>query len=88
LNTKLFETKSSLQPETVRSICFLFQRNLFGGLAFLGVDEVSVDLGGGDILVRQHFGDGVDVCSHGELEYSVGMSETMKGDMFGSPHSS
>lgn len=43
---------------------FLFQRDLFGGFAFLGVDEVSVDLGGGDILVRQYFGDGVDVCTH------------------------
>ena len=54
-----------------------------GGFAFLGVDEVGVDLGGEDILVGQHFGDGVDVCSHGELEYRVGVSEAVKGDVFG-----
>ena len=41
------------------------------------------DLGGGDILVGQHFGDGVDVCSHGELEYRIGVSEAVEGNMFG-----
>lgn len=50
-------------------------------LRFFGVDEVSVDLGGGDILVRQHLGDGVDVCSHGELEYCVGVLEAVKRNM-------
>lgn len=54
-----------------------------GGFSFLGVDEVGIDLGGGDIFVGQHFGDGVDVCSHGELEYNVGVTEAVKGNMFG-----
>lgn len=36
----------------VSSCCFwLFQGDFVGGFAFLGVDEVGVDLGGGDILV-------------------------------------
>lgn len=54
-----------------------------GGFALLGVDEVGIDLGGGDILVGQHFGDGVDVCSHGELEYRIGVSEAVEGNVFG-----
>lgn len=55
-----------------------FQGDLVGGVAFLGVDKVGVDLGGGDILVRQHFEDSVDVCSHRELECSICDSEAPK----------
>jgi len=39
----------------------LLQGDCVGGLAFLGADEVSVDLGGADVLVGQHLGDVVDV---------------------------
>lgn len=32
----------------------LFQRNLISRLSLLGIDQISIDLSGGDILMRQH----------------------------------
>ena len=41
-------------------ICLL-QRNPVCGLAFLGVDEVGVDLGGFDAPMGEHLGDRIDI---------------------------
>ena len=45
----------------------LLQRNPVCGFAFLGVDEVGVDLGRFDALVGEHLGDCVDVCAECDL---------------------
>lgn len=41
----------------------LFQRNLVRRLSLLGIDQISIDLSGGDILVRQHLRYCVNVCA-------------------------
>lgn len=41
----------------------LFQRNLIRRLAFLRINQISIDLSGGDILVRQHLRYCVNVCA-------------------------
>ena len=44
------------------------QRNPVCGFAFLGVDEVGVDLGGFDAPVGEHLGDRVDVRAECDLK--------------------
>lgn len=70
-----------LTTRPINAIDILLQRDFVGGFAFLGVDEVGVDLGGAHVLVRQHFRDGVDVCSHRELECSICDSVAVKYDL-------
>ena len=41
----------------------LFQRNLIRRLSFLGINQISIDLSGGDILMRQHLRYCVNVCT-------------------------
>lgn len=41
----------------------LFQRNLIRRLPLLGVNQISIDLSGGDILMRQHLRHSVNVCT-------------------------
>ena len=41
----------------------LFQRNLIRRLSFLGVNQISIDLCRGDILMRQHLRYCVNVCA-------------------------
>ena len=53
------------------------------GGALLFVDEVGVDLGGGDVLVGEHLADGVDVHSSGDEQGGVGVVEAVEGDVFG-----
>lgn len=48
-----------------------------GGFAFLGVDEVGIDLGGRDILVGQHL-ETARYLFLRELEYRVCVSEAAK----------
>lgn len=36
-------------------VSYNLTRRFCGGFAFLGVGEVGIDLGGGDIFVGQHF---------------------------------
>lgn len=45
----------------------LFQRNPVCGFAFLGIDEVGVDLGGFDALVGEHLGDRIDIRAECDL---------------------
>ncbi len=40
----------------------LFQRNLIRCLSLFGIDQISIDLCGDDILVRQHLRYCVNVC--------------------------
>ena len=49
--------------QIVRSVNFLLQRNLIRRLAFLGIDQISIDLSGSDILMRQHLRYCVNVCA-------------------------
>ena len=57
----------------------LLQRNPVCGFAFLGVDEVGVDLGRFDALVGEHLGDCVDVCAECDLKRGKGVSGQVKG---------
>ena len=41
----------------------LFQRNLIRRLSFLGINQISIDLSSGDILMRQHLRYSVNVCT-------------------------
>ena len=41
----------------------LFQRNLIRRLSLLGVNQISIDLSSGDILMRQHLRYCVNVCT-------------------------
>ena len=41
----------------------LFQRNLISRLSLLGINQISIDLSGGDILMRQHLRYSVNVCT-------------------------
>jgi len=54
------------------------QRNPVCGFAFLGVDEVGVDLGGFDALVGEHLGDRIDICAECDLERGKGVAGAMK----------
>ena len=65
----------------------LLQRNSVCGFAFLGVDEVGVDLGGFDALVGEHLGDRIDVRAECNLERGKGVSEAVKCDMLSNPRS-
>lgn len=60
----------------------LLQRNPVCGFAFLGVDEVGVDLGGFDTLVGEHLRDCVDVRAECDLKRGKGMAGAMKGQSF------
>ena len=57
-------------------ICLL-QRNPVCGFAFLGVDEVGVELGGFDALVGEHLGDRIDVCAECDLKRGKGVAEAV-----------
>ena len=67
-------------------ICLL-QRNPICGFAFLGVDEVGVDLGGFDALVGEHLGDRIDVRAECDLKCCESVSEAVECDMFSYPRS-
>ena len=67
-------------------ICLL-QRNSVCGFAFLGVDEVSVDLGGFDAFVGEHLGDRIDVRAECDLKRGKGVAETVKCNMLPNPRS-
>lgn len=67
-------------------IC-LPQRNLICGFAFLGVDEVGVDLGGFDTLVGEHFGDRIDIRAECDLERGKGVAEAVERDVLPNPRS-
>ena len=54
------------------------QRNPICGFAFLGADEVGVDLGGFDALVGEHLGDRIYVCAECDLECGKGMAEAVE----------
>ena len=41
----------------------LFQRNLIRRLSLLGIDQIGIDLSGGDIFMRQHLRYCVNVCA-------------------------
>ena len=41
----------------------LFQRNLIRRLSLLGINQISIDLSSGDILMRQHLRYCVNVCA-------------------------
>ena len=41
----------------------LFQRNLIRRLSLLGIDQISIDLSSGDILMCQHLRYCVNVCT-------------------------
>lgn len=41
----------------------LLQRNLISRLSLLGVNQISIDLSSGDILMRQHLRYCVNVCT-------------------------
>lgn len=53
------------------------QRNPVCGFAFLGVDEVGVDLGGFDAPVGEHLGDRIDVRAECDLKRGKGVAGTM-----------
>ena len=63
------------------------QRNPVCGFAFLGADEVGVDLGGFDAPVGEHLGDRIDVRAECDLKRGKGVAEAVKGDMFPYPRS-
>lgn len=58
---------------------FSLQRNPVCGFAFLGVDEVGVDLGGFDAPVGEHLGDRIDVRTECNLERGKGVAEAVEG---------
>ena len=61
---------------------FSLQRYPICGFAFLGVDKVGVDLGGGDALVCQHLWHRIDICAESDLERGEGVSEAVERDVF------
>ena len=65
----------------------LLQRNSVCGFAFLGADEVGVDLGGFDALVGEHLGDRVDVCAECDLKRCESVSKAVERDMLPNPRS-
>ena len=65
----------------------LLQRNPVCGFAFLGVDEVGVDLSGFDVFVGEHLGDSVDVSPQRNLQGCKGMAEAVECDMLPNPRS-
>ena len=67
-------------------ICLL-QRNPVCGFAFLGVDEVGVDLGGFDALVGEHLGDRIDVRAECDLKRGKGVAEAVECDVLPYPRS-
>ena len=67
-------------------IC-LPQRNSICGFAFLGVDEVGVDLGGFDALVGEHLGDRIDVCAECDLKRGKGVAEAVECNVLSNPRS-
>ena len=40
----------------------LFQRNLIRRFAFLRINQISIELCGGDILMRRHILSSVNIC--------------------------
>ena len=67
-------------------ICLL-QRYPVCGFAFLGVDEVGVDLSGFDALVGEHLRYSVDVSPQRNLQGRKGMAEAVKCNMLPNPRS-
>ena len=62
-------------------ICLL-QRYPICGFAFLGADEVGIDLGCADALVGEHLRHCVDVRTQGYLQCGKGVAEAVERDMF------
>ena len=54
------------------------QRNLICGFAFLGVDEVGVDLGGFDAFVGEHLGDRIDICAECDLKRGESVAKAVE----------
>ena len=65
----------------------LLQRYPISGFAFLGVDEVGVDLGGFDALVGEHLGDRIDVRAECDLKRGESVAEAVECDMLSNPRS-
>ena len=65
----------------------LLQRYPISGFAFLGVDEVGVDLGGFDALVGEHLGDRIDVRAECDLKRGKGVAEAVKCNVLPYPRS-
>ena len=65
----------------------MFQRYPICGLAFLGADEVGIDLGGFDALVGEHLGDRINVCAECNLQSRKGVSEAVECDMLSNSRS-
>ena len=63
-------------------IIFSLQRYPVCGFAFLGADEVGIDLGCADALVCEHLGHCVDVRTQGDLQCGKGVAEAVERDMF------
>lgn len=66
-----------------RRLFFCFDSYLdgFRGLAPFLVHDVGVDLRGGDVGVREEFGDGVDGSAVAGQDGGVGVAEVMEGDV-------
>ena len=60
----------------------LLQRYPVCGFAFLGVDEVGVDLGGFDAFVGEHLGDRIDVRAECDLKCSNGLAEAIEKNWY------
>ena len=65
----------------------LLQRYPVCGFAFLGVDEVGVDLGGFDTLVGEHLGDRIDVRAECDLKRGESVAEAVERDVLSYPRS-
>ena len=60
----------------------LLQRYPICGLAFLGADEVGIDLGCADALVGEHLRHCVDVRTQGDLQCGKGVAEAVERYVF------
>ena len=63
------------------------QRNPICGFAFLGVDEVGVDLGGFVALVGEHLVDRIDFRAECDLKRGKGMAEAVECEVLPYPRS-
>ena len=63
-----------IMDQYIQSLIKSLQRNPVCGFAFLGVDEVGVDLCGFDAFVGEHLGDRVDVCAECDWKRSNGLA--------------
>ena len=54
------------------------QRYPICGLAFLGADEVGIDLSCADALVGEHLGDRIDICAECDLKRCESVAEAVE----------